>query len=179
MHQNKIKTRLSIDRTLNIKIVLVIFGLAIINAGVADISVKNTLPPNALTCPDTQTLTQDPKNKTWSAKGGWKSFNLSFATKADHFIGAQWVGVNVGKITCVYAPLEKMTFPITVQYMGLVFVPESGMWQKPQKKDQGYRNCISTKQNNCFFIPRLEPKLGPIYEEAKKLYQPKTSEPAF
>ncbi len=84
------------------------------------------VPKGYLTCPEINKLQKDPNKMIWSAKHGWKSYLPSFASYLNKFLGAQWQGVNVGNITCLYQSDEKMTFPVSLEYNLLVYMPVGG-----------------------------------------------------
>lgn len=130
---------------------------------------------NIFFCPDAHLLKKDPKALTWSAPGGWKSYEISFASNIKKFIGAQWNGARVGQITCVYQGLEASSFPVLLVFHTLTLEPNNGKWSKNLG---GYRNCISTQQKDCPFQMQLKPKSGNIYQEAEELKStPDNSQP--
>lgn len=84
-----------------------------------------------------------------TATGGWKSYSESFDTAISSFIGAQWVGVNVGKMICIYKGNLSMSFPITIQNDTLSQTPAGGLWGVDQG---GYLNCHSNNLADCPFV---------------------------
>lgn len=80
--------------------------------------------------------------------GGWKSYAESFDTSITSFQGAQWVGVNVGKMICIYKGNLAMAFPITIQNDTLAQTPSGGLWGNDLG---GYRNCHSSNMADCPF----------------------------
>jgi hypothetical protein len=125
-----------------------------------------TLPPGYMMCPKISELHLDPVKMIWFANNGWKSFSPSFSQHIDAFLGAQWQGVNLGNISCVYRGGEHMSFPIILTYNNLVFVPSDGSWGKNLG---GYINCKSRARINCIFKPQAQPKSGNIYQQASEL----------
>lgn len=84
-----------------------------------------------------------------TATGGWKSYSESFDSTISSFIGAQWVGINVGKMICIYKGNLAMSFPITLQNDTLSIAPTGNSWGTDQG---GYRNCHSTNILDCPFV---------------------------
>ncbi len=118
-------------------------------------------------CPAIKDIKKNPKILTWSADGGnYKSYDMSFATGLEKFMGAQWVGANVGQITCVYSAKPKMSFPVMLIFHTLTHQPSGGSWGKNLG---GYLNCNSFKRKTCPFKMVLKPKAENIYKEAEKL----------
>lgn len=133
---------------------------------------------NHFTCPAISSLAKDPVSMTWHTKDNhFKSYNKSFANKLKEFIGAQWVGTNVGQVFCVYKGFENDTFPILLSFHTLTLEPHEGdgQWGKDQG---GFRNCTAKAQSDCAFKMRLKPVESDIYKEAEKL-RSNTSEQPF
>lgn len=107
-------------------------------------------------CPSVEKLTRDEYN-FWHAPGDWKSNTPSFDSTLDAFIGAQWVGVNLGEIICVYQKGAGKSFPVTLQRRILVFAPQGGQWSIDKG---GYEDCKSLLIRDCpFFVQvRHRPK---------------------
>jgi hypothetical protein len=85
--------------------------------------------------------------------GGWKSYSESFDQRIASFVGAQWVGINVGKMICIYKGNLAMSFTIPLQNDTLSQVPTGGLWGKDLG---GYRNCHSTNVQDCPFVVKTE-----------------------
>ncbi|OGO91904.1 MAG: hypothetical protein A3F41_02775 [Coxiella sp. RIFCSPHIGHO2_12_FULL_44_14] len=134
------------------------------------------LPKGYLQCPLPSDLQKDPHTLQWSSPGGWQSFDTSFASQVAQFIGAQWQGVNVGHLTCLYSSTETFTFPILLRFNELTWMPRGGLWSKNLG---GYTNCHSTHRHQCLFKPVPQPKVGDPYEEAKKLQRSNPNELGF
>jgi hypothetical protein len=99
-------------------------------------------------CPSPQELVKN--GFYWgAATNGWKSYSESFDTSVVSFVGAQWVGIKVGKMVCIYKGNLALSFPITIQNDTLAQAPQGGMWGQDQG---GYRNCRSTNMLDCPFI---------------------------
>lgn len=161
-----------------IPISLTLSGLA--KAGGPDNATIN--PPktvqNLFYCPAIGALKKDPESETWSADGGWKSYDLSFVDKITEFSGAQWRGTNVGQIFCVYRGKVKTDFPILLAYNTLAYAPKNGRWSANLG---GYQNCETADQKECPFSIRLKREEIDIYEQAAQLKttQPKSSRTGF
>lgn len=118
--------------------------------------------PKTVQCPETKQLQRNPKTQTWSAVNGqFKSYDPSLANGVAAFIGAQWVGAQLGQITCLYSVTPKTNFPILLAYHTLALTPSGGAW----KQGTGSINCVSANQNTCRFIVRIH-KQENIYQEA-------------
>lgn len=135
--------------------------------------------PNTL-CPPIDQILKDPTEGNWTAKtkdGFWKSYSMSFATELTRFVGAQWVGANLGQLTCVYHSEEaftmqgqqtiQRTLPVLLVYHSLVFQPSGANWTHTAR---GVYNCIPRNgRADCPFKTHIQPKTGDIYEEAASL----------
>ncbi|ATN75315.1 T4SS-associated protein EirA [Coxiella burnetii] len=144
----------------------VVLPLLATESAAAPATLVSPLPKGYLTCPEISKLQKDPNKMTWSAKNGWKSYSSSFASHLNKFLGAQWQGVNVGNITCLYQSDEKMTFPVSLEYNLLVYMPAGGKWSKNLG---GYMNCVSHDQKQCIFKPQIQAKTGNLYQEVGRL----------
>ncbi|HLD16953.1 MAG TPA: T4SS-associated protein EirA, partial [Coxiellaceae bacterium] len=120
-------------------------------------------------CPPVVCLTKNQDDLSWFAKGGYKSYQQSFAVHISQFLGAQWSGIRVGQIICAYQGQEKVTFPIAVVFNKLVFEPTTANWSKNMG---GYRNCKSNNPTDCPFLVQIAPKPTNIYQEAEQLKKP-------
>ncbi len=137
---------------------------------------KTTIPAGFLTCPALNKITKDPSTSIWSDKSGWKSYSPSFAEHLTKFLGAQWQGVNVGTLSCLYSGDNNMTFPVILTYNQLTLAPVNGKWGKDVG---GYANCFSSNQNDCLFKPRLHPTPENIYDTVSKLKNHSSQQMAF
>lgn len=138
----------------------------------------NKLQPGEMICPSINQLQKDPVKRVWFALNGWLSFSPSFSNKIEKFLGAQWQGVNLGTIACLYQGNEKLSFPIILQFNRLVTLPSGGQWTKDLG---GYANCRSNQQIDCIFKPEQKPKAGSLSKQLDEL-KPKKSlitEPGF
>jgi len=121
-------------------------------------------------CPTAQELTKS--DLIWKVGEKWKSYGESFATAISNFTGAQWVGINIGKIICLYDSKESFDFPIALEPVKTMLVsePKGINWSVNIK---GYKICHSTNVNDCSFVVQKPKVIKSIYEEIK--YQPSTS----
>jgi hypothetical protein len=99
----------------------------------------------------------------WGTRfGDWKSYSESFHSDITGFIGAQWVGINVGKMICIYKGNEKIAFPVTLQSDTLAQTPMGGHWGSDLG---GYRNCESNSVYDCpFTVQKQVTTIEQIYE---------------
>lgn len=88
-----------------------------------------------------------------TATGGWKSYSESFDATISSFVGAQWVGINVGKMVCIYKGNLSMSFPVTVQNDTLSLSPTGGLWGNDLG---GYKNCHSSNILDCPFVVKTQ-----------------------
>jgi hypothetical protein len=121
-------------------------------------------PPNVHVgyCPSPQQLVLN--NLFWSAPGGWVSYTESFDKKVIQFEKAQWQGVNVGKILCIYAGDSSFSFPIVLEQKNtqIVPAPQFASWTADQG---GYKNCVSNRTEDCpFEITQALKKVDPYQE---------------
>ena len=108
--------------------------------------------PHVYYCPPASVLKH--KGASWYAPG-WRTSDAyaSFATKIQGFIGAEWTGTNVGKISCIYQGTEAGPFPIALDGNALIGLPSGGNWDAPKK---GLTRCASNNPLNCPFIAVLQ-----------------------
>ncbi len=137
------------------------------DTGTAEKSADQYLAPNTTLerdyCPLVTKLTKNPDDQTWGADGGWKSNAPSFITELTTFVGAQWVGVSVGEIICLYARAGRAEFPVAIQRGTLVPVPKvGGLWSEDKG---GYRECISTDIQNCPFFIEIHTPPKDVYKD--------------
>jgi len=133
---------------------------------------------NVFYCPPMTALKKDPDKFTWSAPGGWQSFEMSFVDQITRFSGAQWRGTNVGQIFCVYRGDLETSFPVLLAYKVLAYEPQGGKWTANLG---GYQNCESPNPKDCPFSIRLQPEQEDVYKQAEQLKRtaPPTSQPGF
>lgn len=146
----------------NIFFLLLIFMISSISPLAWAKSAK--LPPGYRSCPKINQIKKTPQKMIWRAPGGWKSSEVSFASRITKFIGAQWQGVNVGNVSCLYQTDNSMTFPVILRSDHLIYMPKGGKWSKNLG---GYLNCKSNNPSHCLFKPKSEKKIKDIYKEIK------------
>jgi hypothetical protein len=112
-------------------------------------------------CPPVESLHQN-KDTTWSAPNGWKSRSPSFVKSLRDFIGAQWVGVNVGEVICVYVKGGRNEFPVTLQRPYLVESPTGNSWTA---ETEGRKDCKTADVYQCPFNVRTTVRSKSIYED--------------
>jgi len=140
-------------------------------------NIPKSLPVGYMECPKISDLHKDPKKKIWGNQYGWKSYETSFASGISTFLGAQWQGVKIGNISCLYKSQEGLTFPIILHYSRLTYEPNGKNWGKNLG---GYMNCKSHQQKNCIFKPEIKPEnSNDIYEEAGALKGEAPQQPGF
>ena len=128
-----------------------------------------------LYCPAVDQLKLDKEKNRWKADGGWKSYQPSFGHKVSNFIGAQWNGVQLGNVICIYQAKDKYTFAIQLMYNKVVVQPEGRNWN--QVKSNIF-NCYSTQQKDCAFSPLIAPRKQNTLKEAQDLkYKPSDKVP--
>lgn len=115
-------------------------------------------------CPAADKLVK--QNQIWSAPGGWKSHSASFVKSIDTFVGAQWIGVNLGKILCLYRGPKATTFMVSIERDNLMHAPSTGRWDKDLG---GYRICHSTSPADCPFGALAPKKEEDLYEVIRGL----------
>jgi len=102
------------------------------------------------TCPNVQDLTR--QNLRWaSGDGKWTSFSESFSSTLEVFLGAQWMGVRVGKIICLYRGKGSFDFPVALETSKhtLVLDPRGKSWKQEKT---GLKTCMSYNVADCAFI---------------------------
>ena len=121
-------------------------------------------PPNAI-CPSVDQLVKE--GLIWSGPEGWKSTDDSFIDKIENFMGAQWIGINLGHIVCFYRGTEEYTFPVTLERSNLLVPKPAGEnWGKDQG---GYTICSSKDPKKCaFYIEQTKEKGQSPAEQLKK-----------
>lgn len=127
------------------------------------------LPGPTLTCPPLNKIFQNSGHYWGTADGHFRNFDISVSNKLDSFLGAQWEGTNIGRITCIYKPHPPEIFLITLLYNDLAYLPTGKKWTLLRK--EGSYNCISTNVADCPFTIRAPAPKVDIYQEASELRQ--------
>jgi hypothetical protein len=114
-------------------------------------------------CPLVGRLVTNSQTHQWGAPGGWKTTSPSFLHSVDAFLGAQWVGVGIGEVICIYGKIGRSDFPITLQRKQLVPAPAGeGMWSTDKG---GYMECKSNNIEECPFFVQVPKKGASVYDQ--------------
>lgn len=135
------------------------------NVATADDVSNTTVDQNAAykrTCPDPSELVLE--NLYWTARNGaWKNYNQSLDKKVKGFIGAQWIGIKVGKVICLYEAQENISFPIALEQVQseIILEPTGNNWSA---YEHGRRLCKSANTADCAFYAQPPEDLSNIYK---------------
>lgn len=124
---------------------------------------------NRFTCPKVNELYK--QGMRWKTDSGWKGYQDSFADNIRGFLGAQWKGVGIGRVICIYSSDDDNEFPIQIATTQLVKRPEYPLWEDNSQKD--LLNCISKTANPCdcqfsFYIEKKETDIDKIVSSIEK-----------
>lgn len=122
-------------------------------------------------CPQTEDLIK--QDTLWTTKNNrWKSYTPSTASKVLGFLGAQWAGIKVGKIICLYQTNEAVTFPLALEQVSSqsMLEPSGGGWSA---LTSNRRFCKSTSVADCSFSPERERDTSNVYKDIE--YNPKAA----
>ncbi|MEC8882940.1 MAG: T4SS-associated protein EirA [Pseudomonadota bacterium] len=161
-------------------------GLADTDDNVASDSAESCyLPiPDAYMCPQPSELKKDPKTNTWTTDSGWISDSSSFSSSIVKFLGAQWKGVQLGQILCLYLGPNPNDFPVGVHKNLIVETPEQLLkgvsntaykspWTIKTKSTQITMNCYSTTGVTCDCPFRIyQEKKESVAETINSIQQP-------
>lgn len=115
-------------------------------------------------CPAVNELQK--KDLFWGAPGGWISYGESWDPKVVRFVKAQWIGINVGKIICIYSSDRKNSFPIALEQKQnrIVYNPTGVNWSKDL---QGHKEChpLSGDVKDCPFLFEAPQENGDVYKD--------------
>jgi hypothetical protein len=106
-------------------------------------------------CPEPSQLIKKGLNWESTTNIVWKSSQSSFGEAISHFLGAQWQGVKVGPMTCIYESQTKGVFPITIQNNHLFEQPTQKNWHLGE---DNYINCASNNIKDCPLTPKVKEK---------------------
>ena len=125
-------------------------------------------------CPAVTSLSQ--QKMFWGAPGGWVSFNPSFITKVTTFVAAQWQGIKLGKVLCVYTGNKGMDFPIVLQQTEAQLVPKPVGLQWAPVNDS-LLNCTAAQGQplspaQCAFIVERPVNQQNPYQELEQIKRP-------
>lgn len=118
--------------------------------------------PDVVHCPSIAKIYHSQQNHWGTSDAAFRSLDTSFSHHLKTFLGAQWQGINVGYVLCIYKPVEPDLFKVTLLYGPLTLQPTDKNWQKNK---EGNYNCIATNVNDCPFVPKPQEK------STKSLYQ--------
>lgn len=109
------------------------------------LSRQQQVKQNRYTCPLPKDLYKN--GMRWTSDGGWKSYQDSFSSEINAFMGAQWKGVGVGRIICLYKSNDPNDFSIQLANTVLITKPNYPMWEN--NPGASTLNCISSRANPC------------------------------
>lgn len=120
---------------------------------------------NTIYCPEVSDLKKNGMH--WHSKTitSWKSYESSFVDHVESFIGAQWNGIKVGTISCIYSSKEENVFPVSIQNKYMFVEPTQTTWKTGS---DGYLNCIASEVKECPLTPYVEKKAPKDTEEILK-----------
>ena len=155
----------------SMRLLCVTFLVVTINVGGEELAA--TINDPSFYCPLPTELYQE--NLFWKAPYGWRDYSTSFAKAIKGFIGAQWIGVNLGKIICLYNGLEdngleENDFPIALERDVLIQKPQGQHWKL---KPNGYEVCDSDNTMDCLFLPQEVSAQEDAYDFLHALKYPK------
>ena len=116
----------------------------------------------ASVCPKISDLKYNSNNSTWTTDDDWKSTANSFTTEITTFIGAQWKGVQMGHLLCIYQGPRKNEFPVSMHKNIIVQSPNSLLdnlnpkgaqyktpWSISENKTLITMDCYSSNNSPC------------------------------
>ena len=135
------------------------------------LSKEQRVKQNRYTCPSINELYRN--NLKWQTDTGWKGYQESFSAKISHFMGAQWKGVGVGNVYCIYQPEDDTEFPIQVTLSQLISRPNVANWDNAPSND--VLNCISRSNDPCecqfsYYIEEEIEDIDDIIGSIEKVY---------
>jgi hypothetical protein len=115
------------------------------------------------TCPSPTTLRK--VDGKWEARGDWVSDDVSFIEKIEFFLGAQWKGINIGTIICLYTDsLTSKEFPVALHRENEVLDPINlENWQTSKNNKIKFCNRKRGKAfsiKDCKYIEQLDVMAG-------------------
>lgn len=133
--------------------ILIIAMMIAISAAYANPQAVPAAAPQQATaqdyCPTPDQLTKE--GLFWNAPEGWVSYGESFDNRVTGFTKVEWIGINVGKVICIYKGDKRFGFPIALEQKRNKIVPSpSGYgWGKDRG---GYKDCVSAHVKDCPFL---------------------------
>ena len=153
-----------------------LLALSLAHAGYAAVFDSPYAPPNLkdrIQCPEPADLVLNKAKRTWSAHNGWEPQSPSFINQPTQFLGAQWSGVQIGKLSCIYSGLPKGTFPVAITYSKLTYDPivnlpqnARGSWGKNKK---GTLFCYAHDPKQCPTLMALRKRQNNLMDDAASL----------
>lgn len=128
----------------------------------------NAADAHTLYCPKQSELYK--KEMFWYGPNTWRDYSASFVKTINNFAGAQWVGVNVGKIICLYKGVEASDFPVALERDNLMKKPEGEHWKTDPS---GYQICKSDNVMDCPFLPQETKSNENVYDFLSDIKKPK------
>ena len=116
------------------------------SSGVDSVSVNDYIY-----CPTIESLARDDVNGKWNAPGGWFSQHYSFSTKIDNFLGAAYIGNEIGHVECYFTSNQTGNVRIVLKNTRLVQIPTIDAWQ-PSDKDPKVKVCKQSSNSGCPFL---------------------------
>lgn len=101
---------------------------------------------------------------TWMSGKNWKDDNVSIVKQIGNFTGAQWVGVNIGSIICLYRGKNAFDFPIALRqiHSQQILEPKTSNWSAVVTN---YKLCKSSNVKDCPFFVKPEENVQNAYKE--------------
>ncbi|MBN2689689.1 MAG: T4SS-associated protein EirA [Gammaproteobacteria bacterium] len=143
------------------KLVKLLFFLIVSFASFAVLAENNTQSVKIF-CPSASSLERHAL--AWRVGDKWISGDNSFVQTIARFIGAQWVGVNVGQIICIYQGSQQQMFPVALRPVHAVLIskPTGSNWHTTHF---GYMQCASGQVEDCPFYQQIEKKNTDLYKD--------------
>ncbi len=127
--------------------------------------VTSVFPHKQHFCPNLTELTK--KDLTWTTiDEKWQNYTPSSANKIITFTGAQWIGIKVGKIICLYQTDEAVNFPLALEQTRsqIILEPSGDGWSA---LINNHKLCKSANPADCPYTIEPPKDTGNIYEEIK------------
>lgn len=112
-------------------------------------------------CPLAKELTK--QDLIWTVGDTWKSYSESFVNKIGSFVGAQWVGIRVGKIICLYKGENSFDFPIALEQVKskIITEPSGAYWSALVNN---HKFCQSANVFDCPYYVQIAEDITQIYK---------------
>lgn len=177
LRKHKNRSSLIVNKIVQALACLTIVGVLLSSLAIASI---NSQQPAAVAsaqgqkpqfCPFAKELTK--QDLSWVVGSTWKSYNESFVTKIKSFVGAQWIGIRVGKIICLYQGDKSFDFPIALELVKsrIIDEPAGAYWSALVNN---HKFCQSSNVFDCPFYVQKPKDTKEIYKDIE--YQPRTNQ---